>query len=200
MAAGRNVKSKGRLSLFCAVTEERQSVLLQVCAKVQLASLDCFIYDEGHPRRLLCAIILCHDTKANSWPWIPVWPKPERIPDSSSGTLQRRAAHLTLWASVTLPVLLSAFAARCMAGISSRQQEQSELMCVSGPFGVKLQALFAAKGTMVFLFKGSTSESLSELRRKVRVKRWGGAGSGYLTCMEPMSSGKCGIRAISCAG
>lgn len=72
----------------------------------------------------------------------------------------------------------------------------------------KQQALFAVKGTMVFLFNSSTSESLSELR-EVRVKRQSGgvgeksmcsqkqpvksAGSGYLTCTAPMSSEKCGI-------
>lgn len=39
-----------------------------------------------------------------------------------------------------------------------------------GPVAKKQQALFAVKGTMVFLFKSSTSESLSELR-KVREKR-----------------------------
>lgn len=42
--------------------------------------------------------------------------------------------------------------------------------CVfSGP-SAKQQALFGAEGTMVFLFKTSTSESLSELR-KARVKK-----------------------------
>lgn len=44
----------------------------------------------------------------------------------------------------------------------------------------KQQALFAIDGTMVFLFKSGTSESLSELR-KVRVKRQRGREKHVLT-------------------
>lgn len=79
-----------------------------------------------------------------------------------------------------------------------------------GPLVEKQRALFGVKDTMVFLFKGSTSESLSALR-KVRVKRQHGrggegrgkpgltkatcesVGSGYLTCRAPLSSEKCRV-------
>lgn len=69
-----------------------------------------------------------------------------------------------------------------MTGISSRQKRQSELMC---DFGDKQRALFAAEGTMEFLFKSSTSESLSELR-KVRVKRQRGREKSTCSQKQPV--------------
>lgn len=115
--------------------------------------------------------------------------------------IQNACAPLTLWGGLLCSrypfdvllltsLLLLTVSQSDLTGIWRRQREQRELMCVFWPPSAKQQALFAGEeDTMVFLFKASTSESLSGLKGSEGWKDREGVKKVFLTNATCLDTG-----------